>query len=239
MLKEDTLLERGDIMKISENLKKAFEESDIVRTYPKGSFLYREGDFADKLFFIKNGKIQVSKAMPDGRELILRICSSESIVGEFFLFTTPHKHILNAVVLEECTVSILCKDDLEQKLSIDQPIAIELIQLINLEYRKTNSMFRDLILHGKKGALYSTLIRLSNSYGQETDNGIFITLPLTNQELANFCGTSREMVNRFLSQLKKDGIISTDHRHIIIHDIKFLKNEIECENCPIEICNLH
>ena len=51
--------------------------------------------------------------------------------------------------------------------------------------RKQHSKFRDLLLYGKKGALYSTLIRLANSYGKETDGGILISVPLTNQELAN------------------------------------------------------
>lgn len=148
--------------------------------------MYRDGDYADKVFYIKDGKIQVSKMIRDGRELILRISSAGDIVGEFLLFTTPHKHILNAKALEDCTVSILSNQDLEQRLTIEQNGAIELIQLLNLEYRKTHPMFRDLILHGKKGALYSTLIRLCNSYGFETKEGIFIELPLTTQELAKF-----------------------------------------------------
>ena len=53
-----------------------------------------------------------------------------------------------------------------------------------------------------KGALYSTLIRMTNSYGVLKENGILIDLPLTNQELANFCATSRESVNRMLNELK-------------------------------------
>jgi len=226
-------------MKLSQELLNTFEDNQNIRMCPKGTYLYRDGDYADKVFYIKEGKIQVSKMIQDGRELILRISSSGDIVGEFLLFTTPHKYILNAKVLEDCTVSVLSKQDLEQRLTLEQNISIELIQLLNLEYRKTHSMFRDLILHGKKGALYSTLIRLCNSYGLETKEGIFIDLPLTNQELANFCGTSREMVNRFLSQLKKDRIISMRNKNIIIHDLPFLKNEIECENCPVEICNIN
>ena len=67
---------------------------------------------------------------------------------------------------------------------------------MGVHHQKTQSKFRDLILHGKKGALYSTLIRMTNSYGVHQGDGILIDLSLTNQELANFCGMSREVVNR-------------------------------------------
>ena len=69
---------------------------------------------------------------------------------------------------------------------------------------KNETRFRDLLLHGKKGALLSTLIRLTNTYGvKQKDGSILIDCALTNQELANFCATSREVVNRILNDLKK------------------------------------
>jgi CRP-like cAMP-binding protein len=94
-------------------------------------------------------------------------------------------------------------------------------------------------MHGKKGALYSTLIRISNSYGVKVDQGILLNIHLTNQELAKFCASTRESVNRMLSELKKKRIIdySADEK-IIILDLAYLREEIGCENCPIDICNI-
>lgn len=109
---------------------------------------------------------------------------------------------------------------------------------MSLQSRKTQTKFRDLVLYGKKGALYSTLIRLCNSYGITAGNGIVIDLPLTNQELANFCGTSREVVNRLLSDLKKHEIISIAKGTITVHDVEYLKQEVDCEDCPVEICKI-
>ena len=95
-----------------------------------------------------------------------------------------------------------------------------------------------MVLYGKKGALYSTLIRLSNSYGKEVDGGILITVPLTNQELANYSATARESLNRMLSELRKQNIIELRGNLIFIKDISYLRREIECENCGKEICNI-
>lgn len=97
--------------------------------------------------------------------------------------------------------------------------------------RKQHSKFRDLVLYGKKGAIYSTLIRFANSYGQNVEDGILITVPLTNQELANYSATARESLNRMLSELRRKNVIE-------IRDVNFLKREIQCENCGREICNI-
>ncbi|WP_162785115.1 Crp/Fnr family transcriptional regulator, partial [Bacillus sp. P14.5] len=85
-------------------------------------------------------------------------------------------------------------------------------------------------------ALYSTLIRMANSYGVEVEDGILIDLKLKNQELANYCGTSRERVNRMLNELAQEGIISLPSRQIIIHDLDRLKLLNHCEDCPISVC---
>ena len=148
------------------------------------------------------------------------------------------KYLLNAKVIESGEVAVIYKDELERRLEIDSRLAIEFMRWESNQNRKTQTKFRDLVLHGKKGALYSTLIRLTNSYGQKTPNGILIDLPLTNQELANFCGTSREVVNRMLSDLRKNHVLSVDKGIITIHDLNYLKMEINCENCPKEICNI-
>jgi CRP/FNR family transcriptional regulator len=79
---------------------------------------------------------------------------------------------------------------------------------------------------------------MSNSYGVQKGNEILIDLPLTNQELANFCGTSRESTNRILSELKKDNIISVKKGKISILDLQYLKNEIDCENCSAVYCSI-
>lgn len=204
----------------------------------KGSYLYQEGTLANELYIVLSGKIQIGKITSDGRELTFRICKEDDIVGELTLFSSPAKYMLNAKVIESGEVGILLKDDIESRLAENNKLALEFMKWMSDNFRRTQTKFRDLVLHGKKGALYSTLIRLTNSYGIYKEDGIHISLTLTNQELANFCGTSREVVNRMLSDLRKNDIISIDKGKIIVHNIQFLRNGIECENCPIELCKI-
>ncbi|MBM7653706.1 Crp/Fnr family transcriptional regulator [Neobacillus cucumis] len=219
-------------------LSRLFETVHHIKKMEKGTFLFREGSQADEMYIVQSGILQVSKIIPDGRELTIRMCSKGDFVGELNLFSPSSRYLLSARVAESGEVAVIMKDVLEEKLSQDLALSFEFIQWMSLQFRKTQTKFRDLVLHGKKGALYSTLIRISNSYGIRTTKGILVELPFTNQELANFCGTSREVVNRLLSELRKSGIISIDKGSITIHDLDYIKKEIDCEDCPVEICKV-
>lgn len=209
-----------------------------TRKIANGVYLFQEGTLANELFIIKKGKIEVNKILPDGRELAIRLCSPGDLIGEFSLFSDNGYHMTHAKVIESGEVAVISKADLEMILSHDYRIAMEYMKWITKEHRKTQMKFRDLVVHGKKGALYSTLIRFSNTLGKKDGNNIVIDKTLTNQELANYCGSSREVINRLLSDLRKRKVISIDKGIITIHDISYLRKKIDCENCPLEICTI-
>ncbi|MDX8364495.1 Crp/Fnr family transcriptional regulator [Cytobacillus sp. IB215665] len=223
---------------MSVELKELLNSSEYTVKVNKGAYLFQEGMEATELYIIRSGRIQISKISADGRELTLRICRQDDIVGELTLFTDDAKYILNAKVLEDCEVAVIKKDYLETQFFQNSQLAFEFMKWMSDHFRKTQTKFRDLVLNGKKGALYSTLIRMSNSYGIKKEDGIFIDLPLTNQELANFCGTTRESVNRMLNDLRRQKKISMNKGFITILDLEFLKTEINCEECPAIICSI-
>ena len=160
------------LVEISNDLSQFLQSVHHIRKIEKGTFLYQEGSPATEVFIIQSGKIQISKITPDGRELTLRLCSRGELIGELSLFCPSSKYLLNAKVIESGEVAVIYKDELERRLEIDSRLAIEFMRWGSNQNRKMQTKFRDLVLHGKKGAVYSTLIRLTNSYGQKTPNGI-------------------------------------------------------------------
>lgn len=208
------------------------------RKYKKGSYLFREGDSIKGIYLLKSGKVQIGKVTPEGRELTLKMCGTNQVVGEITVFAGPSQYRLDAKAIEDTECLKITIEDLEEALQRDQELAIAFMRWTGIDQQKTQTKFRDLLLHGKKGALYSTLIRLSNSCGIAHGEGVLIDVMLTNQELANFCGMTREVVNRILSDLKKDKIISMKDGKLIIHQIPKLKDAINCEDCPIYLCKI-
>ncbi|SER78365.1 transcriptional regulator [Gracilibacillus ureilyticus] len=225
---------------ISFELRKLLESISQTKKTEKNTFLFQEGMDAEEIYILKSGRIQIEKLTADGKELTLRICKTNDLIGELTLFSDDPKYLLSARVLTEGEILVIKRDLLEKELIKDGELTFEFMRWVSNHMRIFQSKIRDLLLNGKKGALYSTLIRLTNSYGIETNDGILIEMALTNQQLANFCAATRESVNRMLSELRKSDIINiSKNGHIVVKDVEFLRQEIGCENCPVEICNIN
>lgn len=222
----------------SVGLKELFSIRHIEKEFKKDTYLFQEGDPIIGIYLIRSGKVRIGKITPDGRELTLKICGPNQIVGEIILFCEESKYLLDAKAIVDTVCVKIRTEDLEEALSNNNNLAVAFMKWMGINHQKTQTKFRDLILHGKKGALYSTLIRMTNSYGIIGESGILIDMTLTNQELANFCGMTREVVNRMLSDLKKLNKLSMVKGKILIHDIQYLRDEINCENCPIALCKI-
>lgn len=201
--------------------------------------MFSEGELSEEVFFIQSGSVRISKDTESGRILTLRISGAQTFIGETSVFCETIYHSVSATAIEPTQVLALSRSQLEKLLSASSENMMEWMKLIQAHNLKNETRFRDLLLHGKKGALFSTLVRLSNTYGVQQENGgILINYSLTNQELANFCATSREVVNRMLNELKNNQTISFQKGIITIHDFAFLRKEIECDHCPIDICRI-
>ena len=203
-----------------------------------GAYLFREGTPARYFYIVRSGHIFIVKYGASGRVLSLRLATRDSLIGELPLYEEVPTYIFSAVARSASEVYAIEFPILQTYLEKHPHLSIALLKLLGQHMRKQHLKFRDLVLYGKKGALYSTLIRLSNSYGMETEEGILISVPLTNQELANYSASARESLNRMLAELKKRGVIDMRGHLILIKDIDFLKAEIHCENCGREICNI-
>ncbi|EON73455.1 anaerobic regulatory protein [Lysinibacillus sphaericus OT4b.31] len=222
-----------------EKIHALFKKHGVFIKVNKESKIFLEGERAKEIYYINTGAISISQETESGKELTIRICGPNSIIGEGSLFCNLTYHSMTAKVLEPSTLYVLSRKSLEQLLMEQPNLMVEYLKWLQTENLKHQSRLRDLVLNGKKGALFSTLIRLSNTYGNILENGtILIDFPLTNSEIANLCATSREMINRMLNDLKKHNILSFEKGYITIHDLQFLKDEIACENCPLQICRI-
>lgn len=228
-----------NMLHLQSHTKEYFKEYDHTLELSKGQYLFRQGDAVKDLYLIQSGQILITKTTPDGRELSLRLLGAGDLIGEILITDSSTQYLVDAKVIESTKLAVYRQDKLKTILRQDAEALLDLLNYTQLMYRKDQTKFRDLVLHGKKGALYSTLIRICNSYGEVKSDGIHITKAFTNQELANFCATSRESVNRLLSDLKKQHIISEHNQLLIIHDLDYLKQAINCDQCPVILCTIN
>jgi len=194
----------------------------IEKNLRKGTIIFMEGDKGDAFYFIKSGKVKIYKTTPDGRELIFTILSDGDVFAEVALFNDV-AYPAGAEVLEDSCIGMIRNEDLEDLIKKNADIALHIIKVFSKKLYSSQQKVKELALGDTYARTAQTIIKLAQSNGKETSEGIELQLNLSRQDLANLIGTARETVSRALSQFKKEGSINIDKKKIIIKDIQKLK----------------
>ncbi|AOM83389.1 Crp/Fnr family transcriptional regulator [Salisediminibacterium beveridgei] len=205
--------------------------------YETGKQLYEEGMTAETMFLIIRGQVKLSKLTADGKLFTLFLKQDGELIGEGTLLEDDVA-TLTAEAVTNTIVRKIPVNEIRQLFITHPDFSRHLMSWYAIQTQSSQAKFRDLMMSGKQGALYSTLIRLANSYGKETDRGIIIRTPLTHQDLATYSGSTRENINRMMSDLKDSGILTMVSGQIMIYDLEKLKQFMQCWSCPIEICTM-
>ena len=213
-----------------------YEVPGRIVSLHKNEYLFHEGGAAKYFYFVHSGQMRISKSADSGRVLSLRLAHQGSVIGELPLYQKRRVYIFDAIAKTAAEVYAIEYPVLEHSLEEHPQLAVNMLKIMAKHMRKQHHKFRDLLLYGKKGAVYSTLIRMANSYGREEDGGVLIPLEMTNQELADYSAMSRESLNRLLSEMKRDGIIAYRGSFIFLRDMEYLRREVRCESCGAEDC---
>lgn len=161
----------------------------------------------------------------------------DDFFGEFDIVETfPSSYSIETT--EESAIGTISKRELESLMQRDIRFAGEILRWTSMMRKHSEMKVRDLLLYGKPGALASTLLRMAAMHGIEEDDAIVIPRHPSDGELGQLIGAPRETVNRLISQWRKDKILTTTQKSIVIHDIDFLKELCHCEGCPAGICRL-
>lgn len=226
-------------LSLYKRIKDNFIENETIQTIPSGTTLFQEKDPVDNIYIILQGSVALGRIHMKGKEFTIKILHGEELIIEYQLFKEkPHYHFY-AKAISDCKLLTINRLQFEEYIKHDTKTLLSLASWLSTRYLKAQMKCQDLIMNGKKGGLYSILIRLCHSYGIMTDEGIEIDLPLTHQELANLTYGTREVVQRMLKELREKDIIMYDQQKFIVKDLKYLKDHVDCQNCPYEICGLN
>ncbi|PLR89477.1 Crp/Fnr family transcriptional regulator [Bacillus sp. T33-2] len=216
-----------------------FIGKETVQKFKPGSIIFQEDEPVNHIYLILDGSVSIGRVHMKGKEFILKILNGEEMIIEYELFKLQPQYHFSAKTLTECQMIMVKREQFEEFVTGDRTAISALANWLSTRYLKAQMKCQDLIMNGKKGGLYSILIRLCNSYGVMTDDGIVIDLPLTHQELANLTYGTREVIQRMLKELREKDIISYDQLKFTVKNLKYLKHEVDCQNCAYEICGLN
>ncbi len=191
-------------------------------TYRRGEEIFREGSPGDRLYVIGAGKVKLGHTAPDGREHLLAILGPGEILGEVSLYD-PGPRTATATALAKTTVVELQHTDLLRVLDARPEISQHLLRSLAIRLRRTNNKVSDLIFSDVPGRVARALLDLGARFGQQTERGLRVTHDLTQEELAQLVGATRETVNKALAEFSSRGWLQLDGRSVVLLDIPKLR----------------
>lgn len=202
---------------LDDEAARTLRKSMIEHRLSRGDVLFAEGDPGDHLYVIAEGKIKLGQTAADGRETLIAVLGAGDLLGELSLFD-PGPRTATAIALVETTVLALGHDDLKPWLSGRPDLAIELLAALAVRLRRANETLADLVFSDVPGRVAKALLDLGAKFGQPSPEGLVVTHDLTQEELAQLVGASRETVNKALGDFSARGWVKLESKSVTITD---------------------
>ncbi len=189
--------------------------------FSKGEVLFSEGEPGDRMYVIVDGKVKLGQTSGDGRESLLSILGPGEMFGELSLFD-PGLRTSTATALTDAIVLGLGNEQLRPWLTGRPEVAAALLQALAQRLRRTNDAMADLVFSDVPGRVAKALMDLGEKFGTVTPEGLLVTHDMTQEELAQLVGASRETVNKALADFAQRGWIRLESRQVLITDVERL-----------------
>ena len=187
----------------------------------KGSILFKEGDDGEHLYVIIEGKLKLGTSSGDGRENLLSILGPGEMFGELSLFD-PGPRTSTATAVTDAKLLSLSHEKVIPWLKQNPEVSLQLLARLAQRLRRTNEAVGDLVFSDVPGRVAKALIDLCDRFGKTTAEGLLVNHDLTQEELAQLVGASRETVNKALADFAGRGWLKLDGRSVLITDVERL-----------------
>ena len=198
----------------------------VPRHYAAGESVFSEGEPCSGLYVVESGHVRIFKSSANGREQVLSIDGPGSSVAELPVFDGGN-YPASVTAIDDATLLFVSKQDF-QALCLNHPqVALKVLRVVGSRLRRLVGIIEELSFTTVRHRLASFLLRLAQKEGKPCAEGVEVSLPISNQEVASQIGTVRELVSRNLSRLQSEGILRIDGRTVTVFDLKALESQTD------------
>jgi CRP/FNR family cyclic AMP-dependent transcriptional regulator len=201
----------------------AVERIATRRSYPRRSVVYHHGDDTESVIVLIEGRVKVCAPGDDGHVAVLGFRSPGDLIGELGAIDGGARSA--SVETLEPVAALVCPRRAFRALLDSSPALSAALRAVVVDrLRHADAERTDYGSHDVLGRVARRLCELADRFGEKSGDDIEITLPLTQEELANWCGASREAVSKALTQMRGLGWIETRRRAVVITDDEALRS---------------
>ncbi len=186
-----------------------------VERYPAGEEIFAKGSPGNSMMIVLRGRVRISSISLTGKEIVLNRISAGEIVGEIATLDGGARSG-DADANNDCELLVLNRRDFMPFLENHADICLMLIKILCQRLRQTSEQVEDLQFRHLEGRIAKALLHLSERSGEVGIDGRVLELHLSQSELGNIVGSSRESVNKQLQAWQKAGFIDLAKGSIII-----------------------
>jgi len=204
---DETLARAGIFQGVEPAAAEALAQTLETVEFPRGHVIFAEGEPGDRLYIIQSGKVKLGRKSPDGRENLLGIMGPADMFGELSIFD-PGPRTSTATTVTEVVARTMDRPALRQWIATRPEIAEQLLRVIARRLRRTNGMLADLIFTDVPGRVAKALLQFAQRFGSQEAGLLRVMHDLTQEEIAQYVGASRETVNKALADFAHRGWLS-------------------------------
>lgn len=192
------------------------------RRWPRGAAIFTEGHRSDWVAIVTSGRTKVSYYTNAGDEIVLAIRGPGTLLGELSAIDGEAPSA-TVTALEPTEALVIAVDDFMGFLESHPGAAALMLRVLSQRLRDADRKRIEFGTFDTLDRVARRLVELADRFGHEVENGVQIDLPMTQEELAGWTGSSREAVSKALRTLRGRGLIETHRRSITITDIAALR----------------
>ena len=199
----------------------SLRESMVPVKVSKGNTLFKEGDDGNRLFVVLEGKLKLGTTSSDGRENLLSILGPGEMFGELSLFD-PGPRTATATAVTDARLLSLAHDQVIGWVSAHPKVSLQLLGRLAQRLRRSNAVLADLVFSDVPGRVAKAIMDLGERFGVKKADDLYVNHDLTQEELAQLVGASRETVNKALADFAGRGWVRLEPRAVVVLDIERL-----------------
>jgi CRP/FNR family transcriptional regulator, cyclic AMP receptor protein len=189
----------------------------VAVRHPPHTTIFQKGDQSASMMAVVRGRVKICTYSADGKELVLNIIDHGGVFGEIAVLD-GRPRTADAVTLEETDLLILERSKLLPILAAHPEVTTRLIGVLCERLRQTSEHLEDAMLREAPSRLARGLLRLAGTFGRDEPGGIRLDLKLSQQQLGNLIGASRESVNKHVVDWTRAGHLAMKSGCIVIRD---------------------
>lgn len=213
---------RGFVSVLTEEERAALAERAIARRFERGTALFCEHDDSDRIVIVLSGRVKVYSLTGEGREVVFAFRGPGDILGELSALDGRPRSA-SVVALEPVEALFVAAVDFRAFLGRHPRVALLLLEMLSWRLRDADRKRVEYAAFDSVGRVAARLVELSEQHGRPAGEGVTITLPLSQDELAGWTGSSREAVSKALHTLRELGWVETHRRRITVLDLAALR----------------